>query len=215
MARKYPGHSPFNYCEGSPINRIDPQGDTIVVLYARSGAYGFGHMAILVQDKDGVYHLFSKNGETDKMDPETRERHKNDIDVVISDVQAFLNNQDSNKDNQKNKSSGSSSSSYYTSGYMIATTPKQDAIIAETITKEINNDYRVFKSNCSQAVKNSLKAAGVPTSTLVLEALPILFSSNGSALGSIEKFLNKTVPARMYFNIRKANPGGKMYRPNR
>ncbi len=84
MAAKYPGHSPFNYCEGSPINRIYPQGDTIVVLYAKSGARGLGHMAILVQDEKGVYHLWSKNG--DKYDGF---EHADNEGIAINSIQDF------------------------------------------------------------------------------------------------------------------------------
>ena len=119
MAAKYPGHSPFNYCEGSPINRIDPQGDTIVVLYAISGARGFGHMAILIQDENGVYHLWSKNG--DKKDDS---EHADNEDRAIASIQDFLDNQ-SNYISQKTKKGGP----YYTFGYMIATTSEQDALI--------------------------------------------------------------------------------------
>ena len=112
MAAKYPGHSPFNYCEGSPINRIDPQGDTIVVLYAKSGARGLGHMAILVQDEHGKYHLWSKNG--DKYDGF---EHADNEGIAINSIQDFLDNQ-SNYIKQKTDNGGP----YYTLGYMIATT---------------------------------------------------------------------------------------------
>lgn len=162
MTAKYPGHSPFNYCEGSPINRIDPQGDTIVVLYARSGAYGFGHMAILIQDEKGVYHLYSKNGDKFK-----GPKHADNEGDPFDDIQSFLDG----IHNAPGKSM-SNGKPYYTQGYMIATTPEQDAKIRETMQGEVDNKYNFFFSNCGQAVMNSLEAADVPTSTFILEALP-------------------------------------------
>ena len=32
MAAKYPSHSPFNYCAGDPINRVDQYGDTDYII---------------------------------------------------------------------------------------------------------------------------------------------------------------------------------------
>ena len=209
MAAKYPGHSPFNYCEGSPINRIDPQGDTIVVLYARSGAYGLGHMAILVQDKDGVYHLFSKNGVKRKDDGTLKRDANDDLDVIISDVQSFLNNLDSNKSNQKE----GSEDPYYTHGFMIATTSEQDATIAETMKQEIAKDYNFFFSNCGEAVINSLKAGKVSTSNTILDIMSPLMQ--GPISGAVNKTLDYMVPLKSFVNIILGNPGGKMYRPQK
>ena len=203
MAAKYPSHSPFNYCEGSPINRIDPQGDTIVVLYARSGAYGAGHMAILIQDEKGAYHLYSKNGDKFK-GPKYADNEGDPID----DIQSFLDG----IHNAPGKTM-SKGKPYYTQGYMIATTPEQDAKIRETMQGEVDNKYNFFFNNCGQAVMNSLEAADVPTSTFILEALPKIYS--GSAIGAIEHSFNEALPARIYFNIKRANPRGTVFKPTK
>ena len=55
-------HTPYHYCLDNPVKSIDVNGDTVVVLQDVNGAHGFGHMAILIQGKDGVYQLYSKNG---------------------------------------------------------------------------------------------------------------------------------------------------------
>lgn len=208
MAAKYPGHSPFNYCEGNAINRIDPQGDTIVVLYARSGAYVLGHMAILVQDEHGKYYLWSKNG--NKLGGDSHKDNKGD---PIDDIQSFLDGikNVSGEDNYNGEP-------YYTEGYMIATTPEQDATIKETMEKAIDNDYNLFFSNCGQAVKNSLEAADVPSSTTLLNSLPLIYTTlnpDKAAIGALEHSFNKAVHARIYFNIKRANPKGKIFRPTK
>jgi hypothetical protein len=197
MAAKYPGHSPFNYCEGSPINRIDPQGDTIVVLYARNAVGGLGHMAILVQDEKGVYHLWSKNGDKSEGD-----QYKDNEGDPIDDIQSFL-------DGIKNvpgegKYNGEP---YYTEGYMIATTPEQDAIITKRMEKKLKRFYSLFLSNCAQAVQTSLKKADVKISPKKGFINALVFSSY--------KPLEHTVPNSTYNSIKQANPGGKIYKPSK
>ena len=203
MAAKYPGHSPFNYCEGSPINRIDPQGDTIVVLYAKSGARGFGHMAILIQDENGVYHLWSKNG--DKKDDS---EHADNEDRAIASIQDFLDNQ-SNYISQKTKKGGP----YYTFGYMIATTSEQDALIKKTMKEELDKEYNVLYSNCGEAVFKSLKAGKVSTSNTALDC--ISFLRNGPVREGVKKTLDYMVPFRTINNIILGNPRGKLYLPSK
>jgi len=197
MAAKYPGHSPFNYCEGSPINRIDPQGDTIVVLYARNAVGGLGHMAILVQDEHGKYHLWSKNGDKSEGD-----QYKDNEGDSIDDIQSFLdgiNNAPGHKT--------SDGEPYYTEGYMIATTPEQDAIITKRMEKKIKRFYSFFLSNCAQAVQTSLKKADVQISPIKGFINALVFSSY--------KPLEHTVPKSTYNSIKQANPGGKIYKPSK
>ena len=202
MAAKYPSHSPFNYCEGSPINRIDPQGDTIVVLYAKSGAKGLGHMAILVQDEHGKYHLWSKNG--DKYDGF---EHADNEGIAINSIQDFLDNQ-SNYIKQNTDNGGP----YYTLGYMIATTSEQDATIAKKMNEETKKDYNLLFSNCGQAVTNSLLAAIVPTTNIGKD---IAFFILNPTYTIVNKAINYMVPAKSLLSIIFANPGGKLYLPSK
>src|SRR5690606_39115536 len=64
LAEKYFSHSPYCYVMNNPINAIDPDGRDIVVLNAPEGASGAGHMAMLIQNKNGTWSLWSKNGTT-------------------------------------------------------------------------------------------------------------------------------------------------------
>ena len=62
MADKYPNVSPYNYCMWNPVMLLDPNGDSVAVLLARGGTYGVGHMAILIQNSDNKWELWSENG---------------------------------------------------------------------------------------------------------------------------------------------------------
>ena len=62
LAEKYYGVSSYAYCENNPISVVDPQGDTTFVLFAANGASGFGHIGFAVQDNEGNYRFYSKNG---------------------------------------------------------------------------------------------------------------------------------------------------------
>ena|GEM_PF-6996587 len=46
----------YGYCVNNPIGRIDPKGDAAIWLTDVSGAWGFGHTSLLIQDVNGVWH---------------------------------------------------------------------------------------------------------------------------------------------------------------
>ena len=80
------------------------------------------------------------------------------------------------------------------------TTPEQDEIIAETMKNELDKEYNLLGSNCSQAVNNSLIAAGVntnndPTDSFFEQINPFKY------LG------DNIIPATMYKNMKNANKG--------
>lgn len=62
LAIKYPGLSPFNFVDNSPIQAVDPDGRDIIVLNDVHGANGAGHQAVLIgNDRDGWTYI-SKDG---------------------------------------------------------------------------------------------------------------------------------------------------------
>jgi len=62
---KHPYASPYNYVLNSPISAIDKDGDDVIFLISKDGAGGHGHMAALIQDKDGTWYYVSQGANTE------------------------------------------------------------------------------------------------------------------------------------------------------
>ena len=60
LSEKYRNVTPYNYTVNNPVNLLEIHGDSIAVLTAPKGAGGTGHMAILIQNKDKKWALWSK-----------------------------------------------------------------------------------------------------------------------------------------------------------
>ena len=151
-AEKYYGISPYAYCGGDPINNVDLKGDSICVLLARNGAKKFGHMALLIQDKEThKWHYYSKEG---------HDRVSVIGEKPYDTVKDFLDSTDEEKYGKDR----------YTDSYIIPTdendtdsegkTPDERA--KEAAILEINTDYDVVTANCSHVVTRALSAAGKP-----------------------------------------------------
>ena len=152
LAEKYYGISPYAYCGGDPINNVDLKGDSICVLLARNGAKKFGHMALLIQDKEThKWHYYSKEG---------HDRVSVIGEKPYDTVKDFLDSTDEEKYGKDR----------YTDSYIIPTdendtdsegkTPDERA--KEAAILEINTDYDVVTANCSHVVTRALSAAGKP-----------------------------------------------------
>lgn len=62
FCEKYYPSSPYISCFNNPTRYIDESGDSAIVLLAPYGARNFGHLAIAIQNENGVWCLYSKNG---------------------------------------------------------------------------------------------------------------------------------------------------------
>ncbi len=151
LCYKYYDISPYAYCANNPFRNIDLHGDSITVLSEPSGAGYAGHMAILIQNEDGTWSLYSKNG-TDENCGFWGTPDKDDKAVGnYSSPEAFLDS-DKNKDNDETK---------YTKAYVIPTTKEEDQTVRDAVKAEIDkNYYNVATANCAQLVQTGLRAIG-------------------------------------------------------
>ena len=150
-------HTPYHYCLDNPVKSIDVNGDTVVVLQDVNGAHGFGHMAILIQGKDGVYQLYSKNGTNESSgtkgpedkaggdDVGTGKSYKSPAEFMTSDK------------NAPDKKTGERE---YAEGFVIPTTKAEDKKAIAGAKEELKKDYNVAGSNCATTVQKALDRAG-------------------------------------------------------
>ena len=213
MADKYPSISPYAYCAWNPFRFIDFNGDSIAILIAEKAVFGNGHMAILVQNEDGKWELWSKNGEC-KSSSEAKSASDNDkpYNRSFRNVQDFLDNYKANSEGHNG-----SAEPYYTEAYVIPTTKEQDKIIRKKMATFMSS-YHLLTDNCADAVKNSLKAAGITTEIDFMNGLSntaksFAYSSPGFLF--TKHMTEDVVPVTMYRNIKEANPNGTVHNPQK
>ena len=207
------GTSPYIYCAGRPLNYIDPSGnDSIAVLNAPDGAGGMGHMAILIQDEEQKWRLWSKNG-TEKMGgiygPTPSPESNSDKAPNVGDgdsktkkgfnsIDEFLSNNELNPVQEKTQKRE------YQEAYALETTSEQNRAAEAAMRKDLvgeNSTYNVLGDNCATAVQRALDAAG-KVGTKV-------FEPNTDNLPLINK-----IPKVIYHEIKIRNEGGQIFKPN-
>ena len=74
------------------------------------------------------------------------------------------------------------------------------------MTNELGKKYNLLRSNCAQAVNNSLKAAGINTNDneYIIPFKDINYSNY---------MTDNIIPCTMYSNIKKANRKGLIIKP--
>ena len=213
MSDKYPGISPYAYCAWNPVKYIDPDGDSVAILLAGNTLGGEGHMAILVQNEDGEWELWSKNGEG-KSSSEAQSASDNDkpYNRTFRNVQDFLDDQKANS-----KGHNGCAEPYYTEAYLIPTTKEQDKKIREKMATFMCS-YHLLSDNCADAVRRSLKAAKIVTEKDPMEGLSNTaraFAYCSPDVLFAKHLTEEVIPVTIYRNIKEANPGGTVYRPQR
>ena len=205
-AEDYYHVSPYVYCLDNPLNAIDIHGDSVVVLIAPNGANGAGHMAILIQNPDLKWELWSKNGTADNFGMFGREgekgsdKHnnrgtdKNENHKEYSTIEEFFND---TSDNPLNKDGIPE----YTEGYLIPTSKEQDIKAKVGAEYEVSKDYNVLSSNCAQTVQSALKNAGLKAGNGIIPRTAVYPSIVRSNPGGI-KLHYYNLSRRTYYRIR-------------
>lgn len=141
-SEKYQPYSSYHYCLNNPMGSIEMHGDSVAVLIAPNGAVSanipFGHMAILIQNENGEWEFYSKEG----TDPEGQKPADNDETgkKKYDSPQTFLDQ------------------GGYTEAYVIASTPDEDKTAKTAVMNRINQKYSSYDENCAKAVVKSLES---------------------------------------------------------
>lgn len=164
LCEKYSPFTPYGYCKNNFVNAYDKDGNDVFVLLAPNGAGGCGHMAILIQNNDKTWSLWSKNGTPEHSHAYGKEGkrgspyHNNRGGSIKGQPTSYKNILEFFKTSDNPIVDGVPE---YTEGFLIKTTTKQDEKVKNGISKELNKDYNVLSSNCAQAVQEGLKNAGL------------------------------------------------------
>ncbi|MFD0763215.1 hypothetical protein ACFQZI_00015 [Mucilaginibacter lutimaris] len=174
-------------------------------------------MAVLIQNKQGNFSLWSKNGTNDnagmagannKGDQAGVGSFNSPGEFMKSDLNPIVNKKTGERE--------------YTEGYQIPTTAKEDRAAEAGAKKELAKDYNVLGSNCACTVQSALESGGKkdgrPTFLESAKAVtaggiilgPILGPIMGPVAGGIA---GSKTPNLIYKRIKEQNENGKVIRP--
>ena len=198
MCEKYYNISPYAYCGNNPVNAVDLKGDSLFVLSAPNGANGNGHLAILIQDSEGKWNYYSKNGTEGFSGLYGKPNSDNRGDGSFFSVEEFLNSDNYNPVNEE------TGKRKYTEGYLIPSTPEEDKKAVEGAMLELDKKYNVIGSNCAVTVQSALNAAGKDAGFLK-EIILSPFLDNFVSFA--DYIIRSKVPNRIYQQIKVNNQG--------
>ena len=169
FCEKYYPNSPYISCFNIPTRYIDESGDSAIVLLAPYGAHNFGHLAIAIQNENGIWCLYSKNGTYEhagiwgQEGSSDTEKHNDRGEKKANDINSLFNDPSINPkaDIKGEREDVPNNAPEYTEGYLLYTNSAQDKKMVEGVLEVIDKDYNLANSNCAQAVQNALKKAGL------------------------------------------------------
>jgi RHS repeat-associated protein len=152
LAENYYSISPYAYCGGNPVNAVDPDGKDVAILIAKDGANGYGHMAAVIQNKNGKYYYMTVGN---------AEEGASLLKMFTSGTHGGMNLKHLGAKNMKeaiNLAKQDGSNSTYTDQVVLKTNSKMDNAIYNAATSEqdkINTGkekYNVLTNNCADVV---------------------------------------------------------------
>ncbi|WP_321436016.1 RHS repeat-associated core domain-containing protein [uncultured Bacteroides sp.] len=210
LAEKYYSISPYAYCAGNPMNRIDLNGDSVTVLNLGTGKNQ--HMAILIQNKNGKWQYYSVNGDNEYFSGKfTGGRESDDLAVgEFNSPQEFMNSYY----NQKGDETDNTKNSYgYSEGFIIPTSKKQDKVIKEKfIDISKNEEYSLnplAPNHCATTVQRSLNQANIETREAEIR---MVTDRQHGEIYEVKTKRNPYLPSNAFKAIIKNNPNGKYIR---
>lgn len=165
LCEKYYHISPYAYCGGNPVSRVDINGDSITIL--NLGGV-IGHSAMLIQNADNRWAYYSMNGiKFYKLtNGEVGGKSENDYGIkTFESPEEFLNSQYNNVGkNSKDVDDDKVNNYGYIEAYVIPTTKEQDKKAANYFKNNAKNgQYNLITNNCAQMISKTLEHIGINT----------------------------------------------------
>ena len=198
--------SPYSFCLGDPVNKVDPSGKDAIVLLDDSNF--IGHTAMLIENENGQFDYYSING-TNMVVCGWRIAGQDQNDVAVegnwSDAQEFL-------DSDFNSESGCGYN--YSSAMLLETTPEQDQEIKQEFSNIAENEsYNPLFNNCAHTVQRSLIAGGIKVAEPETYSFDIMPTSDSGLTSPSVKVYNLNMrPKTMFNSISSSNPNATIYK---
>ena len=152
LCEKYYWISPYAYCLNNPVKYVDPDGKDVAILIAKDGAGGYGHMAAVIQDKNGKFYYMTVGNAEDGAGLSKMATTGTRGGMYLEPLDA------KNMKEAIGLAKQDGSNSTYTDQVVLKTSSKMDNAIFKTAASEkesINSGkekYNVLSNNCADVV---------------------------------------------------------------
>ncbi len=158
MCEKYYDVSLYGYCLGNPIKFIDPDGKDVAILIAKTGAGGYGHMAAVIQNKEGKYYYMTVGNTDERAGTLSGLSSGADGGMLLQEIK--FGKKEPNMENAIVViSETDTQNASYTDNVILKTSSEMDENIyknAETLKKDFASKtvkYNALTNNCADAVQ--------------------------------------------------------------